>query len=251
MLGRSRRAAGAPEVRAVKTASATATAALATNARRQCTVASSPPISGASESAPVCTLANVPTARVQVLRRHDLGERGEQERRQERIRGALDEARGHEDRERRRRGRDQRADGVGDEARAHDARDAEALADRARDELQSGERDQVGGNRGRHGIARGVEALLQLGHEHAQDGAAEGAHEAPDVERDRGVAGAHGGTTIRAGQRTIAAVAAGPLLVASRASSRYSACWPDGCRLAPACARAAPSTPLLMPQDDL
>ena len=48
----------------MKTASATATAALATNARRQCTVASRPPISGASESAPVCTLANVPTARV-------------------------------------------------------------------------------------------------------------------------------------------------------------------------------------------
>ena len=64
MLGRSRRATGAPEVRAVKMASATATAALATNARRQCTVASSPPISGASESAPVCTLAKVPTARV-------------------------------------------------------------------------------------------------------------------------------------------------------------------------------------------
>ena len=53
-----------PDVRAVKTASATATAALTTNARRQCTVARTPPISGASESAPVCTLANVPIARV-------------------------------------------------------------------------------------------------------------------------------------------------------------------------------------------
>ncbi len=48
----------------MKTASAIATAALATNASRQCTVASSPPISGASDSAPVWTLANVPTARV-------------------------------------------------------------------------------------------------------------------------------------------------------------------------------------------
>ena len=54
--------------------------------------------------------------------------------------------------------RDQRADGVGDEAGADDARDAQALADRARDELQRGERDQVGRDRGRHRVARGVEA---------------------------------------------------------------------------------------------
>ena len=46
MLGRSRRATGAPDVRAVKTASATATAALTMKARRQWIVASSPPISG-------------------------------------------------------------------------------------------------------------------------------------------------------------------------------------------------------------
>ena len=64
MLGRALRGGGAPEVRAVKTASTTATPALTTNASRQCTVASRPPISGASESAPVCTLANVPIARV-------------------------------------------------------------------------------------------------------------------------------------------------------------------------------------------
>ena len=182
----------------MNTASATATAG-ADDERE-------PPVHGRQQAAdqrarararPVCTLANVPIARVSRCERHDLGERGEQERRQERVRGALHEARGHEDRQRRRGRRDQRADGVGDEARAHDARHAEALADRARDELQGGERDQVRGDRRRHRVARGVEARLQLGHEHAEDGAAEGSHEPPDVERDRGVAGAHGPPTIR------------------------------------------------------
>ncbi len=65
MLARSRRRGGAPPaVRAVKIASATPTQALSRNASRQLTTASSPPIRGASESAPVCTLANVPIARV-------------------------------------------------------------------------------------------------------------------------------------------------------------------------------------------
>ena len=178
-------------------------------------------------------------AREQV-RRDDLGERGQQERRQERVRGALHEARGHEDGQRRREGGDQGADRVGDEARAHDARHAQALADRAGDELQRGERDQVCGDRGRHRVARGVEALLQLGHQHAEDCAAEGSHEPPDVERDRGVPGAHGAPTIRVGAGSPAGRR--PRLVASPASCRYSAEWPDGCRLAPACARAAPPT---------
>ena len=48
----------------MSTDSAMPTIALTTNARRQLTTASTPPISGASESAPVCTLANVPMARV-------------------------------------------------------------------------------------------------------------------------------------------------------------------------------------------
>ena len=216
MLGRARRGGAVPDVRAVSTASATATAALTMKASRQCTVASRPPIRGASDRRSGLDAREGAHRAREQMRRHDLGQRREQERRQECIRGALHEPRGHEHRQRGRCGRDQRAHRVGDEAGAHDARHSQALPDRARDQLQGGERDQIGGNGRRDGIAGGMERLLQLRHEDAQDGSAERPHEAPDVERKRGVAGRHGYN-----ERATAAGARDRL--PRPASSRYSA----------------------------
>jgi hypothetical protein len=74
--------------------------------------------------------------------------------------------------------------GVGDVGDADGARDPDALADRARHELQRRERHEVGRDRPRDVRGARVEGVAQLGDQHGEDGAAEGAEEPACVETE-------------------------------------------------------------------
>ena len=117
-----------------------------------------------------------------LARRHLVGQPGEQQRRQERVRAALQRPHDQERAERRHERGEHRQQRVDDVAGAHHPPPPEPLAEGPGDQLERGERDEIGRDRERHARGRGVERLAQLRDEHRDHAAAERPEEAADVE---------------------------------------------------------------------
>ena len=117
--------------------------------------------------------------------RHDLGERRQQDGGEERVRAAHCGA-GYEERPDVR--RKSAADG-GDAEREvgapHDPRRPQPLGERARDQLEQGERNHVRGDRRGDLRDRGIEPCGDVGNERHEHRTAEGSQESADVEGER------------------------------------------------------------------
>ena len=139
-----------------------------------------------------------PHAAAEALLGRRLGERGQEQRARERVRRALQRPQDKERHDARGQRDPERGHGVGEERPADRAPAAEALADRARDELQRRERQQVGGQPGRDRLRRRVEGPLELGDEDDDHATAERPEEPAEVQGRAGEALAAGGRVAHA-----------------------------------------------------